>query len=64
MYCTIVTAMCRPDIRVDLAFRALLLDFNNFNKKNCPKTYPAEMIVNRAIPAVDVLNSTKKSATI
>ena len=37
-YCTIVTDLCKAEIKVDLAFNALLLEFNNFSKKNWPNT--------------------------
>ena len=63
-YCTIETALCKVEIRVDLDFMALLLEFMNLIKMVCPSMYATQIKINKAIPADDVLNSTIKSATI
>ena len=56
--------MCRLFINLDLSFTNRLVEFMNFSKKLCPITYPADTMVNKIIPATEVLNSTKKFATV
>jgi len=64
LYCIIVTAVNDFAIILDLDFIVLLWVLINLNRKNCPPKYPADMIIKRIIPILEVLNATRKSATI